>query len=108
MSIDRTVNVHVSYVQMKFDELLSDVQYWRVLCVVHVGYGLGEKTVLVSVCFGAQWSVAPTRGQQRESELGVRVQSYFFSPFPHSGDVKFLEAGQGGTDNPLSSPDCLL
>ncbi len=46
MSIDRTVNVHVSYVQMKFDELLSDVQYWRVLCVVHVGYGLGEKMFL--------------------------------------------------------------
>ncbi len=46
MSIDRTVNVHVSYVQMKFDELLSDVQYWRVLCVVHVGYGLGEKFFL--------------------------------------------------------------
>ncbi len=64
MSIDRTVNVHVSYVQWRFDELFTDVQYWGVLCVVQVGYGLGEKTVLVSGCFGAQWSVAPARGQQ--------------------------------------------
>ncbi len=36
------------------------------------------------------------------------VQGDFLSPFPHSGDVKMLEAGQRGTDNPLSSPDCPL
>ncbi len=35
-------------------------------------------------------------------------QGDFLSPFPHSGDVKFLEARQRGTDNPLSSPDCPL
>ncbi len=28
------------------------------------------------------------------------------SPFLLSGGVKFLEAGQRSTDNPLSSPDC--
>ncbi len=53
--------------------LFTDVQYWGVLCVVQVGYGLGVKTVLVSGCFGAQCSVALARGQQfRERELGVR------------------------------------
>ncbi len=36
------------------------------------------------------------------------VQNNFLSPFPHSGDVKILEVGQGGTNIPLSSPDCLL
>ncbi len=64
-------------------------------------------------CVWLFWcSVICSAGQratvQRESELGVRVQSDFLSPFPHSGCVKFLEAGQRGTDNPLSSPDCLL
>ncbi len=44
---------------------------------------------------------------QRESGLTVGVQSDFLSPFPHSGGVKFLEAWQRGTDNPLS-PDCPL
>ncbi len=34
--------------------VFTDVQYRGVLCVVQVGYGLGEKTVLVSGCFGAQ------------------------------------------------------
>ncbi len=48
----------------RFDELFTDVQYRGVLCVVQVGYGLGEKTVFVSGCFGAQWSVALARGQQ--------------------------------------------
>ncbi len=38
MSIDRTVNVHV--------QLFTDVQYRGVLCVVQVGYGLGEKLFL--------------------------------------------------------------
>ncbi len=38
----------------------------------------------------------------------MRVQSDFLSPFPHSGGAKLLEAGQRGTDNPLSSPDCPL
>ncbi len=42
----------------RFDELFTDVQYWGVLCDVQVGYGLGVNTVLVSGCFGAQWSVA--------------------------------------------------
>ncbi len=41
----------------RFDELFTDVQYWGVLCVVQVGYGLGEKNVLVSGSFGAQSSV---------------------------------------------------
>ncbi len=45
-------------------ELFTDVQYWGVLCVVLVGYGLGVKTVLVFGCSGAQCSVAPARGQQ--------------------------------------------
>ncbi len=40
--------------RLRFDELFTDVQYWAVLCVVQVGNGLGEKTVLVSGCFGAQ------------------------------------------------------
>ncbi len=90
----------------RFDELFTDVQYQGVLCVVQVGYGLGEKTILVSGCFCAQWSVAQTRGQQYKERVswvwGVQ------SDFPHSGGVKFLEAGQRGTDNPLSSPDCPL
>ncbi len=95
MSIDRTVNVHVSYVQMKVWWVITDVQYWGGLCVVQVGYGLEVKTVLVSGCFGVQCSVAPARGQQfKESMSWVwGVQSDFLSPFPHSGGVKFLEAG---------------
>ncbi len=36
------------------------------------------------------------------------VQGDFLSSFPHSGDVKILEAGQRGIDTLLSSPDCLL
>ncbi len=38
----------------------------------------------------------------------MRVQSDFLSPSPQSGGVQFLEAGQRGIDNPLSSPDCPL
>ncbi len=38
MSIDRTVNVHVSY-RWRFDELFTDVQYRGVLCVVQEGFG---------------------------------------------------------------------
>ncbi len=70
----------------------------------------GGKTVLVSGCFGAQWSVAPATGQQfKERVICVwGVQNYFLTPFPHSGGVKFLEAGQRGNDNPLSSPECPL
>ncbi len=30
----------------RFDELFTDVQYRGVLCVVQVGYGLGEKLFL--------------------------------------------------------------
>ncbi len=101
----------------RFDELFTDVQYWAVLCVVQVGYGLGGggvKTVLVSGCFGAQCSVAPARGQQFNERVsrvwGVQsdrlspfphssprvsrvwgVQSDRLSPFPHSGGVQFLE-----------------
>ncbi len=64
-------------------------------------------------CVWLFWcSVICSAGQratvQRESELGVRVQSDFLSPSPHSGGVQFSEAGQRGTDNPLSSPDCPL
>ncbi len=67
-----------------------------VYCVVQVGYGLGVKTVLVSGCFGAQCSVAPARGQQFKEKVSWvwDVQSDRLSPFPHSGGVKFLEAGQ--------------
>ncbi len=36
------------------------------------------------------------------------VQGDFLSSFPHSGDVKILEAGQRGIDTLLSSPDCPL
>ncbi len=64
MTIDRTVNVHVSMYKLRFDELFTDVQYWGMLCDVQVGYDLGVKTVLVSACFGAQCSVEPARGQQ--------------------------------------------
>ncbi len=50
MSIDRTLNVHVSLYLCTDEGLMSYlVQYWGVLCVVQVGYGLGKKkTVLVS------------------------------------------------------------
>ncbi len=77
--------------------VFTDVQYRGVLCVVQVGYGLGEKTVLVSGCFGAQWSVASARGNSSKREwAGVwGVQSDFLSPFPHSGDIKILEVGRG-------------
>ncbi len=59
---------------------------------------------------GGLCSVAPARGQQfKESVSWVwGVQSAFLSSVPHSGGVKFLEAGQRGTDNPLSSPDSPL
>ncbi len=55
-------------------------------------------------------SVVPTEKQQFKERVGwvCGVQSDFLSPFPHSVDVKFLEVGQSGTDNPLSSPDCPL
>ncbi len=32
----------------------------------------------------------------------------FLAPFPRSGGVNILKAGQRGTDNSLSSPDCPL
>ncbi len=35
----------------KFDELFTDVQYRGVLCVVQVGYGLGEKKLLCLAVF---------------------------------------------------------
>ncbi len=40
------------------------------LCVVQVGYGLGVKAVLVSGCFGAQFSVVLARGQQLKERVG--------------------------------------
>ncbi len=49
MSIDRIVNVHVSMYRLRFDELFTDVQYWGVLCVVQVRYGLGKKLFLCLV-----------------------------------------------------------
>ncbi len=50
-------------------------------------------------CSGGQNSTV-----ERESGLCVcGVQSDFLSPFPYSGDVKILEVGQRGIDNPLSS-----
>ncbi len=47
----------------------------------------------------------PARGQQFKERVDWvwGVQSDFLSPSPHSGGVKFLEAGQRGTDIPLSS-----
>lgn len=61
-------------------------------------------------CSGGWCSVVPDRRQQFEERVGwvCGVQSDFLSSFPHSGGVKVLEAGQRGTSNPLSSPDCLL
>ncbi len=60
------------------------VNYWGVLYVVQVGYGLGGNTVLVSGCFGARCSVLSSAGQratvQRESELGVRGPEWFYQP----------------------------
>ncbi len=102
MSIDIIVNVHVSYVQ----------KVWRVIyrctvlgCVMCCSGGIwpGEKTVLVSGCFGAQWSVAPARWQQFKERVSWvwGVQGDFFSNFLHSGGLRFLEARQRGTDNPL-------
>ncbi len=35
--------------RLRFYELFTDVQYWGVLCVVQVGYGLGEKLFLCLV-----------------------------------------------------------
>ncbi len=49
--------------------LYTDVQYWGVLCVVQVGYGLGGGTLLVSGCFGPRCSVALTRGQQYKERV---------------------------------------
>ncbi len=49
MSIDRTVNVHVSYVQMKVWWVIYRCTVPGVLCVVQVGDSLGEKTVLLAV-----------------------------------------------------------
>ncbi len=65
MSIDRAVIVHVSYVQMKVWCIIYNVQYWGVLCVVQVVYGLGEKLFLclVDLVLSAQCSMAPARGQ---------------------------------------------
>ncbi len=108
MSIDRAVNVHVSHVQMKV--------WWVIYrctvlgCVMLFMWdmaGGGGGTVLVFGCFGAQCSVAPARGQRFKERVSWvwGVQSHFLSPSPHSGGVKLLEAGQRGTDNPLSSPD---
>ncbi len=78
------------------------------LCVVQVGYGLGGKCSCVWLFWCSMLCSAGQRATvQRESGLTVGVQSDFLSPFPHSGGVKFLEAWQRGTDNPLS-PDCPL
>ncbi len=100
--------LHVSYVQMKVWWVIYRCTVPGVLCVVQVDTAWGNKTVLVSGCFCAQWSVALARGQQFKERVSWMwgVQSNFLSPFPHSGGVKFLEVGQRGTDNPLSSPNC--
>ncbi len=56
-----------------------------------------------------RWDMARGGQQFKESVSWVwGVQSAFLSSVPHSGGVKFLEAGQRGTDNPLSSPDSPL
>ncbi len=44
------------------------------LCVVQVGYGLGEETVFVSSCVCAQCSVAPARGQQFKEGVVLDVK----------------------------------
>ncbi len=73
--------------------LMSYLQMYSTGCVVLFRWDMAwGKTVLVSGCFGAQWSVAPARGQQfKESGSWVwGVQSAFLSSVPHSGGVKFL------------------
>ncbi len=98
--------VHVPYLQMKV---------WRVIyrCTVLLCYVLfrwdmvwGLKLFLCLVVLGL-CGAGQRATVQRESWVW-RVQSNFLGPFPHSGGVKFLEAWQRGTDNPLSSPDCPL
>ncbi len=73
----------------RFDELFTVPG-----CVMCCSGGIrpGEKTILVSGCFCAQWSVAPARGQQYKERVSWvwGVQSDFLSPFPHSGGVKIL------------------
>ncbi len=64
------------------------------LCVVQVGYGLFLCLAVSVLCSAGQRATV-----HRES---------FLSHFAHSGDVKIVEAGQRGTDYPLSSPDCPL
>ncbi len=77
------------------------------LDVLHVvtccsdGIWPGVKTVLVSAVL-----VLSSTGQRATVQRESGLQSDFLSPSPHSGGVKFLEAGQRGTDNPLSTPDC--
>ncbi len=80
----------------------------NVLQLFRLNIACVKKTVLVPGCSGGWFSL--TRRQQFKERVGrvCGVQSAFLSPFPHSGDVKILEVGQGGTNNPLSSPDCLL
>ncbi len=102
MSIDRTVNLHVSYVQMK----VWWVMYSTGVCYVW-DMAWGEKNVLVLV-LNDVYRRPECNSSKREWAGCEGVQSDFLSPFPHSGGVKFLEAGQRGTDNPLSCPDCPL
>ncbi len=74
---------------------------------VHKVDCLGEETVLVPGCPGNWGSVAPARWQKFKKGMTWMggIQSDFLSPFPHSGCLQFLKGGQGGTDNPFSSPN---
>ncbi len=90
--------------------LMSYLQMYSTgVCYVLCGIWPGGKNCS---CVWLFWcSVALAKGQQFKAEpvsWMLEVQSDFLSPFPHSGGVKFLEAGQRSTDNPLSSPDCPL
>ncbi len=80
----------MSYLQMYSTEVCYVLFRWD------MAWGGGVKTVLVSGCFGAQCSVAPARGQQFNERVSRvwGVQSDRLTPFPHSGGVQFLEAGQ--------------
>ncbi len=70
----------MSYLQMFSTGVCYELFWWDM--------AWGKKTVLVSGCFGAQWSVGQPFKERVSWLWGV--QSDFLSPFLHSGDVKIL------------------
>ncbi len=87
MSIDRTVNVHVY--RWRFDEFFYRCTVLGCVMCCSGGIWPGGKNIRVSGCFGAQWSVAPARGQQFKERVSWLwgVQSDFLSHFLHSRGV---------------------